>query len=47
MFAFLERGYHAFTKVREPGLFLEAIRTRELELLERIRAGESDPFSVP
>lgn len=47
MFAFLERGYHAFAKVRDPALFLEAIRTRELELLERIRAGESDPFSVP
>lgn len=41
---FLERGYHAFRQLGGAGEFMATVRTRESELLERLFAGEPDPF---
>lgn len=41
---FLERGYAAFRRMRGADEFIETIVNRELELLDRIYAGETQPF---
>lgn len=42
---FLERGFAAFRHMKSADEFLATIKRRELIILERIYAGESDPFS--
>ncbi|MCZ8132653.1 MAG: hypothetical protein O9284_15320 [Steroidobacteraceae bacterium] len=42
---FLERGYRAFHQMHGAGEFLGIVRTREWALLERLYAGEPDPFA--
>lgn len=44
MYAFLERGQQAFSKVKQPKKFLEAIEERETEIMERIARGVKNPF---
>ena len=44
LYAFLERGHHAFAKVKHPERFLKAIEERETEIMRRIVAGDPDPF---
>ena len=44
MYAFLERGQQAFSKVKHPERFLEAIRVREYEIMRRIAARDPQPF---
>ncbi len=44
MYDFLERGHQAFAKVKKPEKFLRAIQERELEILQRIRANDPNPF---
>lgn len=41
---FFERGFDAFRAMNGAEPFLQTIRTRELELLDRIFAGEQRPF---
>lgn len=41
---FLERGYKAFKQMHGANYFLETIRKREREILERIYAGDPKPF---
>ncbi|HEX5515163.1 MAG TPA: hypothetical protein VFY81_12255 [Gammaproteobacteria bacterium] len=41
---FLERGYAAFRRIKGADQFIETIVNRELELLDRIYAGETRPF---
>lgn len=36
MYAFLERGYHAFSHVKKPRVILDAIRTRETEFMRQL-----------
>jgi hypothetical protein len=43
---FLERGYKAFKHMGSAKKFLEAIRTREYRILDRIYASHPDPFSL-
>jgi len=42
---FLERGYDAFRKMGDPGVLLEAIRSRETNLMRRLFDGHEDPFA--
>lgn len=44
LYAFLERGQHAFSRVKHPERFLEAIQAREYEIMRRILARDPDPF---
>jgi hypothetical protein len=44
LYAFLERGQHAFGKVKHPERFVEAIQTREYEIMKRIVARDPQPF---
>lgn len=44
MFEFLERGHHAFGKVKKPEAFLEAIEERETKIMQGIARGDKDPF---
>ncbi|MCG3139982.1 MAG: hypothetical protein HDKAJFGB_00919 [Anaerolineae bacterium] len=46
LYAFLERGYHAFAQVKQPERFLEAIEDRENEIMRRILAGAAAPFRI-
>jgi hypothetical protein len=41
---FMERGYKAFTHMREAKTFLNTIRQREMRALDRIFMGHPDPF---
>jgi hypothetical protein len=41
---FLERGYQAFRRLGGAHAFMATVRAREGELLERLYAGEADPF---
>ena len=41
---FLQKGYTAFKKMGSAKTFLATIRQRELDLLDRIYAGEANPF---
>jgi hypothetical protein len=43
---FLERGFDAFRAMRGADDFLEAIRSRESRLMERLYAGDPDPFDA-
>jgi hypothetical protein len=47
LMAFAERGYKAFRQMRGAKEFLGTIRRRERCILDRIYAGEPDPFGVP
>ena len=42
---FLERGFVAFDRMRGADEFLDAVRERETRLLERLYAGEQNPFA--
>jgi hypothetical protein len=41
---FLERGYAAFKHMRGSTFFLSTIRQREMRILDKIYAGDPDPF---
>ncbi|HMT21115.1 MAG TPA: hypothetical protein PKE20_07720 [Promineifilum sp.] len=43
---FLERGYAAFKHMKGAEVFLSTIVTREMGILDRIYAGNSDPFDL-
>ncbi len=43
---FLDRGYKAFKHMGSAKKFLQAIRTREFQILDRIYAGHPEPFSL-
>lgn len=43
---FLERGFNAFHHMKGSDEFVETIVARERDLLERIYAGESEPFGM-
>ncbi|HEY6925033.1 MAG TPA: hypothetical protein VI653_16280 [Steroidobacteraceae bacterium] len=42
---FLERGYDAFRRMGDPGALLGAIQSRETTLMQRLFAGNGDPFA--
>lgn len=42
---FLERGFVAFDRMKGADEFLDAVRERETRLLERLYAGERNPFA--
>lgn len=46
VFDFLERGYGAFKQIREAAAFAGTIAQRERRLLDRIFAGDPDPFAA-
>ncbi len=46
LMAFTERGYKAFKQMRGANEFLDTIRMRELDILDRIYARDPDPFSI-
>lgn len=46
MYAFLERGHHAFGKIKNPKDFLEAIQARETKIMQQIEARAPHPFQV-
>jgi hypothetical protein len=46
LMAFMERGYNAFKAMRGGREFLDAVREREKRILDRIYAGESEPFEL-
>lgn len=41
---FLERGFHAFRRMRDPGVFLGAVCDRETHIMERLFANETPYF---
>ncbi len=43
---FLDTGYKAFKQLHGAGNFLNTIRRRELEILDRIYAGDPNPFRL-
>lgn len=43
---FLERGFAAFKQMRGAEVFLRTIRDRETRILDRIFAGDPDPFAI-
>ncbi|MFQ5611263.1 MAG: hypothetical protein ACE5H9_03930 [Anaerolineae bacterium] len=43
---FLERGFAAFKRMRGADRFLRTLESRERRILERIFAGEPDPFEI-
>ena len=46
IYEFSIRGYEAFRSMRHPGVFSQAIQTREMKILDNIFAGAADPFKV-
>lgn len=42
---FLERGYDVFRRMEDPGVLLEAIRSRETAMMRRLFDGSEDPFT--
>lgn len=44
IYDFTMHGYQAFHAMRQPGLFASAIEKREMMILDRIFAGDNDPF---
>lgn len=46
MFEFLERGHHAFSRVKKPQVILDAIRTRETQIMRAIQSHKPDPFAL-
>ncbi len=46
LFDFLERGYGAFRQMKDVTYFVETIQQREQQILDRIYAGDADPFSL-
>jgi hypothetical protein len=45
--SFLQRGFDAFLSMGDPEEFLETIRIREIGVMERLFAGDADPFGPP
>ncbi|MGB8645890.1 MAG: hypothetical protein WCF84_11685 [Anaerolineae bacterium] len=45
--SFMERGYKVFKQLPNTARLLDIIRQRELRILDRIYAGEHDPFEFP
>ncbi len=45
--SFLERGYQACRPMKDVNYFVDAIRGREMHILERIFAGHPQPFQLP
>jgi hypothetical protein len=43
---FLERGFHAFRRMRDPGAFLDTVCRRETRIMERILANETPVFRL-
>lgn len=43
---FLERGFSAFKRMRSPRRFLNTIQEREKSILDKIFAGDPNPFSL-
>lgn len=46
MFSFLERGHRAFSRVKKPQAILDAIRTRETQIMRRIQNHDPNPFTL-
>lgn len=46
MYDFLERGHHAFAKLKNSEAFLNAIEERETKIMQRIARRAPDPFAV-
>lgn len=46
LYDFLERAYAAFKQMRDAEAFVCTIKEREMRILDRIFAGDSDPFRV-
>lgn len=46
LYDFLERGYQAFLPMKEVEPFAQAIDQRERRILDRIYAGEPEPFNI-
>ena len=46
VYDFAQRGYRAFKKMRHPGVFSHTIQQREQRILDRIYAGDPNPFAV-
>ena len=44
LYDFATHGYKAFHAMRHPGVFASTIEKRELEILERLFAGDDEPF---
>ncbi len=42
--AFIQRGYHVFKRMRDADVFLQAIHEREMTILDKIYAGDPQPF---
>ncbi|MFN8596166.1 MAG: hypothetical protein U0559_08285 [Anaerolineae bacterium] len=47
LIGFLERGYTGFKHMRGSQYFRSLIQTRELNLLDRMYSGETNPFGLP
>ncbi len=47
LIGFLERGYTGFKHMKGSEYFRSLIQTRELNLLDRMYAGEANPFGLP
>ncbi len=45
LYDFLERGYTAFRQMRDVPKFVTIVETRERRILDRIYAGQPDPFA--
>ncbi len=43
---FLDRGFSTFKKMKKPGAFVETIVGRERRVMDKIYAGNRDPFDV-
>ena len=46
LYGFLERAYAAFKQMRDAKTFVRTIQEREMRLLDRIFAGDADPFAL-
>lgn len=44
LYEFATRGYQAFHAMRHPGVFSSTIQKREMAILDKIFAGDNDPF---
>lgn len=46
LIALMDRGYNVFKRVPDTGKLMAIIRRRELQILDRIYAGDSEPFDL-
>ena len=46
LYDFATHGYQAFHAMRHPGVFSSTIQKREMAILDRIFAGDNDPFMI-